>query len=273
MFDWNGWARRQQGGAACWGAGEAAAWWNSTLAGRACNANWHEGSGGWPHFSAPAPALLGFDDTIGWHCSFRNGWGRRMDAATPAVSRTIRRLQDRDSCNAANRNILLLFGNNVHGTGTGYNECRNVEWQLCAALGRLPGQGSDTIIFARAPNTLFTDGDRSLGTCGGFAPRGCNWDAYTNDDIFFLEVCLYSMICANADELFRIEQDEDWHCVVSPAGFRRLQRLLVGNPVLGPSAPPPPRGACESWCNEWTCGQVSRCGGCRFPCQPEQPNG
>jgi len=174
-----------------------------------------------------------------------------------------RRLQDGPSCNAANRNILLLFGNNVRGTGAGYNSCRNVEWQTCAALGLLPGQGDNTIVFARAPNTLFTDGDRRLGACGGYSPRGCGWESYSNDDIYFFEVCFYSKLCANNDELFRLDKDEDFHCVVSPEGFRDLQRLLVANPVLGESVGN--SGLCESWCNMWTCGggNEGRCGGCR----------
>ena len=72
-----------------------------------------------------------------------------------------------------------------------------------------------------------TSGGRPLDKCGGYAPEGC-WEAtYTNDDIFFLESCLYSMVCANNEELFALKPREPFHCRVSERGFRRLQTYLT----------------------------------------------
>ena len=95
-------------------------------------------------------------------------------------------------------------------------------------MGRLPGQRSPSIIFATPPSALDATGPRPLGKCGGYSPQGCgNW-AYSNDDIFFLEVCMYTKICRNADDLFRVKAEETFHCDVSVEGFRELQRILSG---------------------------------------------
>ena len=104
---------------------------------------------------------------------------------------------------------------------------------MCAAMGRLPGQQTATVIFAQAPSTLDTEGGRPLGACGGYSPQGCGRHAYSNDDIFFLEVCMYSKICSNNDEMFRVRAEEDFRCQISPEGFRELERLLTED------APPP----------------------------------
>ena len=53
-----------------------------------------------------------------------------------------------------------------------YNLCRNLEWQVCAAKGKLPGQGGRGIRFAIEPGRLDTDGDKPFAQCGGWsAPR------------------------------------------------------------------------------------------------------
>ena len=102
-----------------------------------------------------------------------------------------------------------------------------VEWQMCAAMGKLPGQRSPTVIFAKAPSTLNTRVGRPLGRCGGWAPHGCPPIGYSNDDIYFLEVCMYSMACTNNDELFSVRAEQPYHCKVDETGFRRLEALLT----------------------------------------------
>ena len=46
----------------------------------------------------------------------------------------------------------------------------SLEWQVCAATGRLPGQGSSTIRFAYAPKRLPY---ARIGLCTGYVPNGC----------------------------------------------------------------------------------------------------
>ena len=93
--------------------------------GAACNTNWYEGNSGdlgrqdkLPQFPSSAPALLGFDETIDQFCQARGGSGDHAWA-----------------CIKASLNILSLYGDRVP-----YNICRNLEWQVCAAKGLLPGQ-------------------------------------------------------------------------------------------------------------------------------------
>ena len=78
------------------------------------------------------------------------------------------------------------------------NICRNLEWMVCAAQGKVPGQGDDRVIrFAKAPNTLELSG---LGQCRGWVPedRPAGFVfGYATADIFYLEACLFSQMCVH----------------------------------------------------------------------------
>ena len=103
-------------------------------------------------------------------------------------------------------------------------------WQVCAAKGLLPSQSSRKIVFARAPNTVRMDGSPPFGVCSGFTDRACDVRrgiGFANDDIYYLEVCLYSQICANGDALFGVKAGEVFFCEFSESGFRRLQAVLL----------------------------------------------
>ena len=67
-----------------------------------------------------------------------------------------------------------------------------------------------------------------FGECSGWTDVGCgtHW-GFANDDIFFLEVCVYSEICANQDELFRTRRGEEFQCALSQDGFEGLRSLLL----------------------------------------------
>ena len=83
----------------------------------------------------------------------------------------------------------MLFGGNVHNTGAGYNSCRNLEGK-CAAMGKLPGQTTPTVISPRRPkNWTRRDIDRSVD--GRLGAKGCPPSRLFNDDIYFFEVCAY----------------------------------------------------------------------------------
>ena len=101
-----------------------------------------------------------------------------------------------------------------------YNLCRNLEWQVCAATGRLPGQRADgsQIRFSYPPSKL-PRATRPLGSCSGWrpttksdAPIGSRLESatggvlgYANDDIFYLETCIFSTICSNRERLFSVK--------------------------------------------------------------------
>jgi len=167
--------------------------------------NWYEGSP-WAHGhfrKHEAPALLGFDGHIHRYC--------------------------RNRCDKANVNILNLFSDRIE-----YNTCRNFEWQVCAAKGLLPNQDNGTINFATAPKDLDLHAYPPFGCCHGWTDRSCDLDTgFANDDIYYLEVCLFSQVCSNRDELFAINALDDFRCVFDDAGFNRLMGLLREGPADG----------------------------------------
>ena len=127
---------------------------------------------------------------------------------------------------ACRYNILQLFGR------VPYNTCRNFEWQMCAAKGFLGSQASKRMVFAHAPKDVWMDGWPPFDQCHGFTDTGgCNrWTQFANDDIYPLEVCLFSQVCKNDDELFSIEAGQPFVCEIDVPGFRYLQAMLMDGP-------------------------------------------
>jgi len=210
-----GWkVRRHRGQAACWG-NDGSAFFRTAWHGSWCGRNWYAGSPGgvgefnggpdkewvWPHFRAPAAALLGFDESIDFFCSQRGGGGGHADR-----------------CVEVNHNILSLHD------GT-YNTCRNLEWQVCAARGYLPGQMSRDIRFAFRPGELVPE---YIGACTGYHPAGCGEQGYASYDIFYLEVCMYSTMCSNREELFQLQVGDTWRCELDEDGFTQLTDWVLG---------------------------------------------
>ena len=208
--------------------------------------------------------MLGFDETIDAYCGqkpktnpkkYPNAWGHARN------------------CVEANLNILSLYGTRVP-----YNICRNLEWQVCAALKRLPGQGAQDgkIIFSHAPNHLNPDprGMKPFGQCRGWRSaesnkHGCE-AGFATDDIFFLEVCTFHQICSNGEELFSLRHGEPWTCQLSASGFEKLKQMLLATPDWGEPKGEPPK--CEQYCNEWTCGS-NDCKGCGSRIRCKNGNG
>ena len=294
MWAAEAWAPMRPGHPACWEAVRdqpkvsqmSGTFFDETLDGRHCDSNWFEGNGGAlgttgaEFFEARAPALLGFDESIDGYCAhslrLRGVQSGRMGHATRCVS--------------ANLNILSLYGDRLP-----YNICRNLEWQTCAAQGKLPGQGGSTIKFAKAPQTLDMARNQRLGMCSGWVPKEVPKGGiygYATDDIFYLETCMYSQMCSNGRDLFTLEEGESFTCAFEPALFRELQNILLtphnppgldeqqcrrahlyqqhtreefpttGNFSLPTEAEPTnPITRCEPWCTQWNCWQPP-CSGC-----------
>jgi len=238
LWGQEGWRVRGEGNPSCWGGDTNTgrryfddAWW-----GKACETrNWYTGTPGSlgdasrlgpsdksaePHSTTLAPALLGFDETIDEYCQ-TNGGGSWMGHS--------------ESCVHANVNILSLYGNKVP-----YNICRNVEWQLCAAKGTLPGQAGEewvadgnlragrNIRFAFAPGNLEPFGSfKPLGACEGYMPKGCGNQGYASSDIFHMEACIYDQVCSNRDSFWKLQPGEDWQCQLDYKGFEQFRDWVL----------------------------------------------
>ena len=209
MWDVNGWTKRQGGNQACfeWGWGHFE--FDKALRGEGCDRNWLEGTHDWPQYPSPAPALLGFDETIYAYCSAEihknegpfyqdnNGLARR--------------------CVDANENVLRVMG--------GWNMCVNLQWQTCAIKGLLHGQGNRKMHFSIAPKDLDMNIFRNPWACVG----NCETN-YAISDVYFVEICVISHVCKNREELFALEVGELFECDLDEAAFRELEVLLRGNP-------------------------------------------
>jgi len=163
-------------------------------------------------FSKDAPALFGADEDIDNYCI------RKMENEGLQPSREFDRMGD---CIAANINIMSMSTARVP-----YNICRNLEWQVCAARGMLPGQGNTDVLFATNPSELNPrTGNRPLGQCAGWKPMKLEGGyGYGNIDIYYLELCLFAQLCTNSEAIFRDSQP--FTCNFSKERFRELQRIL-----------------------------------------------
>ena len=144
---------------------------DSLFSGEQCEeVNWFDGalaSRGWPQFQGVADAVLGFDENIASFCL-----GRDPDDEPPAGWQRAHP----EWCASANHNILALYSNKPS-----YNICRNLEWQTCAAMGRLPGMDSGkgqkrNIVFSVAPRDLKISHTthHPFGRCSGWSPSKCS---------------------------------------------------------------------------------------------------
>ena len=240
MWAAEAWGTMENGRPACWAVQRegwdrhgqpARRFFDQVENGAICGSNWYEGNGGMlgmvgggprfprhPGSDRSTPALFGFDEAIDAHCAFQlGGWDKGPGGHA-------------ERCVAANRNILSLYGDRVP-----YNICRNLEWQVCAARGKLPYQGGRKIVFAVAPSSLDPSGatGKPLGQCKGWVPgrkpEG-GFYGYATDDIFYLEVCMMNQICKNGEHLFHMQAGEEFQCDYDPARFRELQNLLLSPP-------------------------------------------
>jgi len=225
MWSADGWGVMEAGTPACWEVSRgnwgndkvaAATFFQEIASAKYCGMDWFYGlagrpvGDGGPDFAGEdAPALLGFDDSIARYC---------MNHAPPFDGD-----YNQGVCIDASLNILALNGGYFP-----YNLCRNLEWQACAAMGKLKQQASGEIRFADAPSSL--DPEELLGECDGYFPNDRNMHGYANDDIFYLEICLLNQLCLNGDSLFSLEAGEPFHCNFSVPRLWELAGLLQEQP-------------------------------------------
>ena len=103
----------------------------------------------------------------------------------------------------------------------------DLAWQVCAAQGRLPGQGGAQIRFATAPKDLSIDEWRhpTSWPCEGGKP--CPKGKYAVGDVFYVEIAVYRAICRSSSELFQVSVGDLVSCEVDEAAFRRFVARLM----------------------------------------------
>lgn len=256
------WAPMEQGAPACWEVHRdaphrrlsPAQFFRQTESGAHCQTNWYEGHSGTlghpgylPQFAAPAPALLGYDAGIHQYCAAAALPGASRDESCGADGPAGKLLRVARCCTMANFNILNMISQRVP-----YNLCRNLEWQVCAVLGKLPGQpaGDRSIRFANAPLELEVEPISSRSGSGPGARqarRRCDLNAtnttrnaagnstvvykpgyaYSLSDIFHLELCMFNQICTNGHEIFNLKVGEAFVCNFSHERFTALANVLL----------------------------------------------
>ena len=163
-----------------------------------------------PHFTAPAPALLGFDESILGYCSQLVGLGFDGGDLNAELA---------DRCVRANRNVLRL----IRG-GRPWDMCQNIEWQLCALNGKLPGQDGTKVMFSSAPKDLQVGWWNEPWTHPTYSPG----TGYSLGDVFFAEVCVMYALCRNRQVLFQLEVGEAMECELDREMFNELVNQLLG---------------------------------------------
>mmetsp|Transcript_53603 Transcript_53603/g.96319 ORF Transcript_53603/g.96319 Transcript_53603/m.96319 type:complete len:338 (+) Transcript_53603:43-1056(+) len=192
-----------------WSPNREQKFFDDVLAGVSCDRNWNSGvRGGWTDrnvYPSPAPALLGEDAHIHRACCSRAGKeGAKCDDKDIA-----------NICVEGSYNVLMV----VNVTNP-WNLCLNLVWQLCAVLGKLPGQNSRTMHFAPAPKNYPAK----------WWVDGVSWNGgqnFANGAVSVAEVCILSEICSNRDQLFSIEEMEPFTCDLDVQRYRKFAAALM----------------------------------------------
>ena len=110
----------------------------------------------------------------------------------------------------------------------GWSMCQNLEWQLCALTGRLPGQGGKQVAFATAPKDLRLQWWEDPATHPTWPCNGerCDPNRFTVGDVFYAEVMIAYTVCANRARLFELDQGELFECDVSEDAYRGFVERL-----------------------------------------------
>lgn len=214
----NAWAFKEEWDAGCWEYLGGREWLNRAWEGTWCDVNWMQGTAqapgpnDRPHFTAPAPALLGFDETILGYCSHQIGLDFDGGDLNSEVA---------ERCVAANRNILRLLSG-----GRPWDMCQNIEWQLCALSGKLPGQDGNKVSFASAPKDVSPVWFHDSDTHPTYKPR---LDGYSLGDVYFAELCVTFALCANRGDLFNLEVGETFVCQRDKRAFDHLVDMFLSD--------------------------------------------
>lgn len=182
-----------------------------------------------------APAVFGFAESMAGFCNQRAGKGWVVGGpggACHAAGLNILRIGEWDMVrfSSVKRDAMIAYRVKpyVPIRISGCGQCQNVEWMTCAVKGRLafpwkekganPNGGE--IIFSLAPKDL----DLHPFNQGTY-PRCCG--DYAENDIYYLEVCVLSEMCANSDEMWRLNVGDTFRCELSETKWRSMRQALL----------------------------------------------
>ena len=112
------------------------------------------------------------------------------------------------ACMGAGLNILRI---------NDWNMCRNAEWMICVIQGKANwgGGGDGQIVFSLAPSLLDLDDFNSRPS----------W--YSENDIYYLEVCTLNEMCSNRDELFASQVGDPFYCQWDERQWRQAKQDMM----------------------------------------------
>ena len=73
----------------------------------------------------------------------------------------------------------------------------------------------------------FADAPKLLDTHNDFWEGGEWVTRYSVGDVYYLEVCMLSQLCANANELFSVKVGEYFECELEQGRFAELKAILT----------------------------------------------
>ena len=109
--------------------------------------------------------------------------------------------------------------------------CNNLQWQMCALTGLLPGQGSKDIHFATAPKDLQLKwwSDPSTHPTYPCNVDTCDPAGYTAGDVFFAETAITAFLCSNRRELFSLNAGDLFECSFDERACSTLVERLTAS--------------------------------------------
>jgi len=215
--------RRQPHDSPCWEHEGHAAFFQRAASGAACaNTSWFHYTNDTVEAEQQSaelrishmPALLGFLDDTTALCT--DGKVKSHSSLVKQHSSTPLYQRLANACQTKAFNILMLWRNGAKP----WNMCTNYEWLLCGALGKLPQQRGNNIVFATAPATLRAD---------DLAAK-MDQESFDGSLVFYVEVCVLAYICENGADLFARagNANDPFECARNASRLESLHELILG---------------------------------------------
>jgi hypothetical protein len=147
-----------------------------------------------------------------------------------------KRGEGKQRCITAGYNVLSLFGHQPD-----YNLCRNLEWLVCAAKGKLYRQPGGQILFSPLP-ALANLADRINGLTANWRAR-----VYQPEVVYAVEVCSLLILCDNGHLVFGLRPLEPFVCQWREGALGWLVEHIEAGKLWGNRAPVSRNGRRKAW--------------------------